>query len=153
MKTLFDIYKRDNIKEFNNNYKIKDRTHLINVASAIYNFDDAKRVICDRYKNRIDAQINSEYKKLENKVKENKEEMTLLIKCIMQAEKLDRHQIYDILDRKIIEKVNEDDYLDSIIKSKEQGRDIALSLAIIDDYMDYLVGKEYTGPTTLVNGV
>lgn len=150
MKTLFDKYKRDNNKGFNNDYKIKDKTHLIHVSTAIIEFADAKRLICDEYKNKIDTQVNSEYSKLINRIKENESEKSLVIKCIMQAEKTDKHQLLNIIQKEIIEKVEIDGYLESIIKTKEQGKDIALALAIIDDYLDYLEGKEYNGPTTLI---
>lgn len=150
MKELFNRYKRKNKTKFNNDYKLKNNTHLIHVVTAIMEFEDAKKLICDKYRNKIDTQVNSEYSKLINNVKENENEKSLIIKCIMQAEKIDKHQLLNILEKEIIEKVEIEGYLEGIIKTKEQGKNIALALAIIDDYMDYLEGKGYNGPATLL---
>lgn len=129
----------DNRKdESMNNYKINSSTHLIRVTDAISSFPDAITEIKKTVN--TDKQIEDELKKVS---KAND-----LMKSLCWYEKHNKRQLYKILDKKVIEVVNTDGYLENRIHDKKSAENLALAISIIDDYMDYLETGEYNGPVT-----
>lgn len=129
----------DNRKdESMNNYKINSSTHLIRVTDAISSFPDAIAEIKKTVN--TDKQIEEELKKIPK--------VSDLMKSLCWYEKHNKKQLYKILDKKVIEVVNTDGYLENRIHDKKGAENLALAISIIDDYMDYLETGEYNGPVT-----
>lgn len=136
-KMLSDTRTDDSIR----NYKIKENTHLLKVADAISDFPETiveiKKVL------NTDKQIDEELKKLPK--------VSDLIRSLCWFEKHNRKQLYKILDKNVIEKVNANGYLEGRIKTPKDAEKLAISISVIDDYMDYLETEEYNGPITRLN--
>ena len=128
---------------FRNEYKISNPTHLIDVAQSISIFFDATNLMIKKLRSSIDSQIKKEYKVIGNKYDSN---TCILIQCLMQLEKDDKHRLKIMIETNILDKVNNPNYLMKFIHSPDDALNVSIAIGILDDYIEYLSGKEYSGP-------
>lgn len=125
-------------------YILKDTTHLVYVVSSIEKFESLKKSILLKYSDLSDDSVNREFVKLSSKISNYK-----LLKSIMCAELLKRNEL-----KKDIENYVKGDFvieeMQNLIKSKDYGLEYAVSLGILDDYINYLDGYNYSGPKTKI---
>lgn len=125
-------------------YILKDTTHLVYVVSSIEKFESLKKSILLKYSDLSDDSVNREFVKLSSKISNYK-----LLKSIMCAELLKRNEL-----KKDIENYVKGDFvieeMQNLIKSKDDGLEYAVSLGILDDYINYLDGYNYSGPKTKI---
>lgn len=127
----------------NKEYVIKDKTHLINVVNSIEKFNGLKTIIINNYSNLKDNSVNREIVKIK-KVKDRD-----FLRILMCAELLKK----DSLKKDIEFYIQSDDLtyeMQNNIKSKDDGLDYAVAIGILDDYINYLEGYNYSGPKTSI---
>ena len=66
----------------------------------------------------------------------------------MQYEKDDKYMLKDILELNIMNKAENPSFLMKFIHSQSDAKDVALSIGILDDYIEYLKNNKYEGPVT-----
>lgn len=139
VKDLMGLFERDNKSEFKQSQQ-KIKTHLPNVVDSIERFKDLSEEVIMTFND--DRSTNVSLRGF----KGNK----IILKAVEMAESTNKKKLYNIIGSYIANTSNVEEYMKKSIKSKDNALDYALSLAVLDDYLDFLNGNEYKGPFTIV---
>lgn len=140
MLGLVNSFKRTN----NQSYKQANdgKTHLVNVSLAISKFGVLEDYITEQYTDVIEL---SEFERKIVSVASNSK----IVRMLINAEKKDKKALGNEIS-KFLCSDSIDDIITNNVKSKEQGLDYAVAVAILDDYVDYLNTGIYSGPATII---
>jgi hypothetical protein len=151
MSILKDTMQRfgDRKSEFRKNYTLGTTTHLLKVSSSICMFDELTSKIRATQCENVDN-----LEEILNKIKSSNRNLSdrneRIIRKLINLEYFNKDMLKKLLKSEIIENSRLDEYMQTKIKTEKQGLDFATSIAIIDDYENFLESGSYSGPTDLV---
>jgi hypothetical protein len=148
MNVLKDTMKKfDGRKsEFRKDYVLGTSTHLIKIANSICMFDDLvsklRATKCENVDN---------LEEVLNKLKQSKTSISdkteRILNKLINLEYFNKSLLKEMINSEVLDNSRLEDYMKSKVKTEKQGLDFATSIAMLDDYVEFLDTGKYSGIT------